>query len=108
MIIKCYAVFDSKAAAFSAPFFCPNTGVALRSFGDAVNSQGNNLALHPEDFTLYELGSVDDGDGVLRLTSSGRPEVVATASSVVKHGGIDMSRFPVGLDKSVKSGEVVG
>ena len=55
-----YAVFDSKAEAYLAPFFHATDGTAKREFGKVVQQKGHNFCEFPEDFTLMKLGVWDD------------------------------------------------
>lgn len=59
------AVLDSAVQGFGQPFFVAATGQATRSFGDEINrkEQGNALAAHPDDYTLYQLGMFDEETG---------------------------------------------
>jgi len=66
MKLLVFSVYDAKAEAFMRPFFAPTRGLAIRSFRDGVNAGGEEpLAKHPEDYTLYEVGSFDEGSGEL-------------------------------------------
>lgn len=65
MIQKLFAVYDSKALCFTAPYTAVNREVGLRVFYAAVNHQGSQMFAHPEDFTLFEVGEWDDETGVL-------------------------------------------
>lgn len=80
MIVKMFAVFDSKAEVFGVPFGNSSVGAVLRQFADSVNdrSNPNNLwAKHPGDFQLYEIGAYDDETArfeslpVMRLLGNG-------------------------------------
>ena len=63
-----FTVFDSKAAAYLQPFYSQTKGVAIRQFSDAINGDPNHqFARHPEDFTLFELGSYDDNTAKFSL-----------------------------------------
>lgn len=65
MIKKVCAIYDTQAKFYSAPFFAPTIGDAVRSFSDAVNDKNMGmLSKHPEDFILYDLGTWDDTDGL--------------------------------------------
>lgn len=66
MIQKMFAVRDSKALAFLQPFFSTANGSALRALSDAVNDGKSTLAMHPEDYILYEVGSFDDQTGEIQ------------------------------------------
>lgn len=65
MVLKVFAVRDSKAKAFLQPFFSGTVESAIRAFGDAVREDKSPICKHPEDYVLYELGSFDDGTGYL-------------------------------------------
>lgn len=58
------AVRDRAVNAFNRPIYVPTVGVAIRSFTDEVNRKDSELANHPEDYDLYELGQWDDETGV--------------------------------------------
>lgn len=65
MIIKIFAVFDTKAQAFNSPFFVSNEGMAIRGFTDAVNDKNNSIGQHPEDYTLFRIGDYNDENGAI-------------------------------------------
>lgn len=58
-----YSVRDQKAEAYLPVFQCGTDGIAQRTFSDAVNQKGHTFNLHPEDYTLVLVGSVDDNTG---------------------------------------------
>lgn len=63
---KVFSVYDLKACAFMQPFFSVNSGSAMRAFGDVlVKEPGSVMAMHPEDYQLFELGTYDDNSGSL-------------------------------------------
>lgn len=66
---KVCVVYDSVSEAYMRPFFAPATGAAIRSFTDEVNSGNADsiVAMHPADYTLFELGEWDDEKGVIHL-----------------------------------------
>lgn len=76
------AVYDSALDAYSRPFFVPTTQIGVRSFADEVNrvSVDNPLNRHPDDYSLYCLGSWDDHSG--RFENLERPEVLVRAKDV--------------------------
>lgn len=81
MIQVIVSVKDTAAQAFGRPLFVPATAVAVRSFRDEINRKDSNedMARHPEDFELYELGSFDDSTGVISVTE---PRLVARAKDL--------------------------
>lgn len=86
MIIKLFAVFDSKAALFGQPFSDQQEGSAIRNFSDAVNdgSNPNNLwNKHPEDFSLFQIGEFDNNSGELIPII---PKSLVTASALRSFG----------------------
>lgn len=64
--MKVFSLYDVKREMF-LPVMCEETrGTALRHLSDIV-AQGNNpVARYPEDFKLYELGSMDEKSGELK------------------------------------------
>ncbi len=67
---KMFSIFDSQAQAYLPPFFLPESAVAVRIFGDCVNSDDHQFGKHPGDYTLFELGSFDDSVCVVSCTPS--------------------------------------
>lgn len=65
MILEMYSVFDSKAKAFTQPWYAANQFVALRHFVAAVNDPETMFYKHPLDYTLYRVGSFNDESGVV-------------------------------------------
>jgi hypothetical protein len=63
MQIALYCVFDTKLGEFNTPMAFQSRGVAIRSFMDEVKSGDSMLHKHPEDFSLYYVGTFDSGEG---------------------------------------------
>jgi len=59
MTINMYSVYDSKAKAYALPWFADNHEVAIRAFSTKINRKDNELSMHPEDYTLFCVGSFD-------------------------------------------------
>ncbi len=67
-MLSAFTVRDSAAEAFMRPFFAQSKGAAIRSFADQVNdTDGNPIWQHPEDYTLFELGTFDELTGFLKV-----------------------------------------
>lgn len=81
LVLLLFAVFDSKAEAFSPPFTMRTKGEAMRSFADEANRQGSAFAAHPEDFTLFHLGQVNLVTGAVQALPT--PDALALALNVV-------------------------
>lgn len=80
MKMEIFAVYDEKAAAYMTPFFMNSRGEASRAFGDAVSSPDHAFHKHAEDFTLYYLGTFDNG---LAQFETVTPEPLVRASSLL-------------------------
>lgn len=72
MIHETFAVYDSKAGAFLPPFILPRVEMAQRVFSDCVNSDQHQFAAHPDDYTLFQLGSFDDESGKFTPRKNGK------------------------------------
>lgn len=81
MIQVIVSVKDTAAQAFGRPVFVPTTAVAVRSFRDEVNRPDSkeDMAKHPDDFELYELGTFDDSTGKIEINE---PRLVARAKDL--------------------------
>lgn len=60
-----FCIFDSKADAYLLPFFSRNRGVALRQFMSAVQDEGSDFHRYAGDYTLFEIGTWDDNEGLI-------------------------------------------
>lgn len=58
--LKLFSIYDTKALAYLPPFFLPQRGQAMRTFGDCCNDKSHAFGAHPEDYTLFYLGTFDD------------------------------------------------
>jgi len=65
MKLKAFAVYDVKTGAYMRPFFSPARGMAVREFGDIAIDKSHPIGKHPEDYSLFEIGSFDDQNGML-------------------------------------------
>jgi hypothetical protein len=67
MKLNSYSIYDSAAKAYAQPFFVQNDAIALRMFMNMVNSEeANEIKHHPEQFTLFKIGTFDDQCGSLK------------------------------------------
>jgi len=55
-----FTIFDSKAHAYLTPFFLHKDGMAVRVFADCINDKTHMFGKHPEDYTLFNIGSWSD------------------------------------------------
>jgi len=63
--LQTYAIFDSKAAVFSQPYYAPNDEVAIRSFCSTAMDPSTNISRFPDDFTLHHIAEYDDELGTI-------------------------------------------
>lgn len=74
------AVFDSAVSAFNRPFFTPARGAGIRAFMDECvrRDKDNPMFNHPQDFSLFQLGTWDEESAQFEQNSV--PERIALAS----------------------------
>lgn len=61
-----FTIYDRKAEIYNQPFYAPTAGAAVRMIEDTMRqSPDGDLAQHPEDFVLYEVGAFNATTGEL-------------------------------------------
>ena len=65
MKLELYTIYDSKEEIYYRPLFFLNDGTALRTFEDMTNDKNSKISKHPEDYTLWHLGSYEDSSATL-------------------------------------------
>ncbi len=65
-----YAVHDSKACAYLAPFTAPTHAVACRHVVRAALTEGHDFNLFPGDYTLFQVGEWDENSGGIQALLS--------------------------------------
>lgn len=84
MVKNVYSIRDNKIGTFAPPCLFDNDATAIRAFGDMVSHDKDGLiGLHPEDFNLWLLGTIDISTGII----SQNPEtmcIIAAASDFKK------------------------
>nr|QJB19242.1 MAG: nonstructural protein [Microvirus sp.] len=63
MKLKVFSIYDAKMGTYQQPFCAQTIGQATRLFDDLVNDQNTGPNKHPEDYTLFEIGSFEDEKG---------------------------------------------
>jgi hypothetical protein len=81
MMLKIFSVYDSKSATFARPFFDVSLGSALRSFADIAKDKSHPIGVHPEDYSLFQLGEWNDANAV--FTSLPAPVSLGLALELV-------------------------
>lgn len=77
-----FSVYDSKAECFKNPFPMRTKNEAIRAFSDVSNDQQTEIGKHPEDFTLFYLGSYDELTG--KFCNESTPEPLGLAINFKK------------------------
>lgn len=80
MRLNVYTIYDVASGAYMRPFFLQSDGQAMRAFTDIATDAEHDVGKHPEDYTLYRIGTYDDNKGQLIPED---PESLATALEVV-------------------------
>lgn len=63
MKLQIFSILDNAVKAYLQPMFFRTRLEAIRSFQDAVASEGSQFAKHSADYFLMYLGEYDDVDG---------------------------------------------
>lgn len=63
MLLRAFTVYDSKVDGYLRPFFMQTPAEAMRAFKDTVNDGQSPISKHPEDYTLFEVGTFDESTG---------------------------------------------
>lgn len=82
MLLQVFSIFDSAVMTWRSPIFTRAKGEILRSFVEAVNRPDTDFAKHPEDYTLFELGTWDDDKCLFSLLKT--PIPIAKAIELLK------------------------
>ena len=65
MKVNLYAVFDSDSGVYDGPFPGQSDNLMIRKFGDMVKNKDSDVGKHPECFTLFKVGTWNDGTAEL-------------------------------------------
>lgn len=82
MIVQMFALYDEKVAAFLTPFPAQSVGHAVRIMEERAQDPNFPLRRHPQDFTLYCIGSFDDASASLK--SLEEPSLVSKGNELVR------------------------
>ncbi len=81
MLMHVYSIYNTASGSYMRPFTAHADGEASRLFSDLVADEKHPVGMHPEDYSLYRLGSFNDQNGA--LTIEGAPECLCTAMELV-------------------------
>lgn len=66
-MLKVFAIYDSKAEAFVHDFKAETKGLAVRQFAKGANEEKSDFHRYAQDYTLFEIGTWDDREGVYAM-----------------------------------------
>lgn len=79
MLNKIFAVYDSKTQLFDEMNTCVTRDEAIRFFGKACNTPNMKFNEFAEDYSLYEIGILNNETGI--ITAHAVPLLIVTAIS---------------------------
>ena len=65
MIVNLYAIFDRASGIYDGPLPGHSDAHIMRKFGDLAKNPDSDVGKHPGDFTLFRVGTWNDGTGKL-------------------------------------------
>ncbi len=80
MKINIYGIYDTASGLYRFPMFIGSDGEALRSFADTSVNAESDIGKHPEDYTLFRLGTFNDVTGKIMGEN---PESISSALACV-------------------------
>jgi len=66
MKLNAYTIYDVASGVYMRPFFSQADGQAVRGFKDIATDADHEVGKHPEDYTLYRIGSFNDTTGKMQ------------------------------------------
>lgn len=67
MIKNIYVIYDATAQLFHTPFYMNDDNVCRRSMKDIVNDPNSEVHRHPEDFSVWLLGTYNPTNANIEL-----------------------------------------
>lgn len=65
MKVNCYSVFDAKLAEYHMCIFDIKDEGAIRQFSDVIGDPNHRWSKHPEDYSLWSVGTYDTEKGTM-------------------------------------------
>lgn len=87
MEMKVFSIFDIKSGNYTSPMFFANRVSAIRAFEQQCRDKTSYLRLYPNDFALYEHGTLDMNTGELLVCEDSKPMLVISAAECVGGSG---------------------
>jgi len=80
--MEMYSVYDRKLREYGAILLSQNEAACFRMIQVGVKGSGSLMEKYPADFELHKVGLFNTELG--EVTTSGRPEVIATLSEILE------------------------
>lgn len=82
-----FSIYDSKTAAYLQPFFMQTKPAAIRAISDTLSDPNHQFAKHPEDYTLFYLGTFEDQHSKFDLEET--PVSLCVCIELIKDQALD-------------------
>lgn len=65
MRLNIYTIFDQASGVYKRPFTAQADGEVIRVFKDMALNKDHEIGAHPEDYTLWRIGTFDDNKAIV-------------------------------------------
>lgn len=90
MKVSLYAVFDRASGIYDGPHPGSADGQMIRNFTDMANNEEHPIGKHPADYTLFRVGTWNDGTG--EVTDEVSEKLINGLEAVAMSGMPDEAR----------------
>jgi len=80
MKLNIYTIYDTASGLYSRPFFETADAAAIRQFQDIATGTEHPISVHPEDYSLFRLGTYDDATAKIQTENK---DCLSTALELV-------------------------
>lgn len=102
MKLNAYTIYDVASGTYMRPFFAREDGEAMRGFNDIATDANHEVGKHPEDYTLYRVGTLNDNTGKMIGEDL---EKLRTGLECIAAGQQIQTDALQQLDKAIQNGE---
>ena len=101
MKLNAYTIYDVASGIYMRPFFSQADGQAMRGFKDIALDADHEVGKHPEDYTLYRVGSFNDVTGV--MASEELEKLITGLECVASSRNVNKENLDL-LNKNISAG----
>ncbi len=91
MKLNIYSIFDTATGLYSRPYFTQSDAEAMRAFEDLAIDAKHPVGSHPEDYSLFRLGTFDDNHG--KMTNEENECLVTALETISKTRRVDKDQM---------------